>query len=395
MRLFGKLFTHAFCTVLGFLFLFAALPAEAQTPSDKVKLGVFHFAGWDESGSNRWPTIKPSSSRPGYPEREPLLGWYDDSQKEIIDQQLTWMADYGIDFVAFTWYRSDSNWDRTDATIHAYHEAEARKRVNYALLWANHFPYPRTLSQWEGIVDDWIEHFKKPEYLRIDGRPVIFIFANNNAPNYVYNPPEPPDLSTGQPGLAWQAKAIRESLNDQTFTAGTMLEHARNIAEAKGQGRIYFVQGTIATDYWVKMVARDSGVDALSAYNYHFGIAGTVASQTPLSRSFTELDMGYQMQWDWILNNTPDIPYFVPMTSGWDASPWGQSGDHQKSVSSPQSFEAHLHAGRERITRDISKTKGIGIFCCWNEFGEGSYIEPTKRHGFEYLERIRKVFGEK
>jgi len=28
----------------------------------------------------------------------------------------------------------------------------------------------------------------------------------------------------------------------------------------------------------------------------------------------------------------------------------------------------------------------------WNEFGEGSYIEPTKKWGFSYLEAIKKVF---
>jgi hypothetical protein len=29
----------------------------------------------------------------------------------------------------------------------------------------------------------------------------------------------------------------------------------------------------------------------------------------------------------------------------------------------------------------------------WNEFGEGSYIEPTKKWGFGYLEAIKKAFA--
>ena len=30
---------------------------------------------------------------------------------------------------------------------------------------------------------------------------------------------------------------------------------------------------------------------------------------------------------------------------------------------------------------------------CWNEWTEGSYIEPDHRHGMKYLEAIREVFG--
>jgi hypothetical protein len=298
------------------------------------------------------------------------------------------MSDYGINFVTFAWYRDSRSWDRTDATIRTYHGAPMRDRVDYALLWANHFPYPTTLPQWDGIVDDWIrDHLGRPEYLRIDGRPVIFIFSNNNAPAW-------PDPGTGQPGLAWQANAIRSSLSDPTFTAGTMLNRARDRAEAAGVGRIYFVQVTIATPHWVQNFSRTSDVDALTGYNYRHGTSGDTA--TAFSYSFIEQDRIHRQQWDWILNNAPaGMPYFVQMTQGWDARPWGLTGPHQKSVSNPQSFEAHLRAGYDRIVGNKDRTKGIGMLCCWNEYGEGTIIEPTRRYGFEYLERVRKVFGEK
>ena len=32
------------------------------------------------------------------------------------------------------------------------------------------------------------------------------------------------------------------------------------------------------------------------------------------------------------------------------------------------------------------------VFCCWNEFGEGHYIEPTRGYGFDYLDVIRDTF---
>ncbi|WP_298391072.1 glycoside hydrolase family 99-like domain-containing protein, partial [Hydrotalea sp.] len=62
-------------------------------------------------------------------------------------------------------------------------------------------------------------------------------------------------------------------------------------------------------------------------------------------------------------------------------------------VSTPDEFEAHLKRAKIFMTRNPEKTKKIGIICAWNEFGEGSYIEPTKKFGFQYLERVKKIFG--
>ncbi len=30
---------------------------------------------------------------------------------------------------------------------------------------------------------------------------------------------------------------------------------------------------------------------------------------------------------------------------------------------------------------------------CWNEWTEGSYLEPDEVHGMKYLEAVRDVFG--
>jgi len=88
------------------------------------------------------------------------------------------------------------------------------------------------------------------------------------------------------------------------------------------------------------------------------------------------------------------VPYIIPMTSGWDKGPWGGSTDkeHDKSISTPDTFEKHLRAAKARMDSYPSQSMKTGIICCWNEFGEGSYIEPTKKYGTQYLERVKKVF---
>jgi hypothetical protein len=339
----------------------------AEPADRKTSIGVYYYPGWSPGGwsprkvTNPWQVIKP------YPEREPLLGWYRDGEMETVNQQLKWMADYGISFVVFDWYWKNGG-PKLEHSVQAYLKAPARSRISYALLWANHNKAPASTEEWDKLVEYWLEHhLKNPEYLKIEGKPALFIFSGDVLRN--------------------QSKVIG-------LSTAEMLEKARQAAHKKGLAGIYFVLCLAATDYWVKEFAPRAGFDAISAYNYHFGVEGNADKRTPPSHSFDELNKSYQMQSKWILANTK-LPYFVPMTSGWDMRPWGGSKDplHDNSMSNPQEFEAHLTSGYKMITDNFAKTKGIGILCCWNEFGEGSFIEPTKRDGFEYLQRVRNIFG--
>jgi hypothetical protein len=88
--------------------------------------------------------------------------------------------------------------------------------------------------------------------------------------------------------------------------------------------------------------------------------------------------------------------YITPVTSGWDKRPWGGSEDplHDNSFSTLSQFKDHLIAAKNSI--DISY-EHVGqrmlVICCWNEYGEGSVIEPTKTNKFDYLEVVKEIFA--
>lgn len=380
----------------------------AESGVDRLSIGVYYFPAWTPAktgtgSSGDWKRIAP------YPERKPLLGWYDDSDVNVVNTQLGWMKEYGIDFVIFDWYWQNRK-TKLEEALNAYLKATNRKNVSYALLWANHDGAPVDLEDWDSLVDNWITRFKNPEYLKVDGKPVVIVFSGEGLTNRIK------EIYKHDDGSALSRAELFEK------TAG-LLDMARKRAKDNGLQGIYFVAHVEATNYWVNEFSKKIRFDAITSYNFHRGreIDEKLDSKNvdpANSRSFAELDAGYQKQWKSILSYTDATrPYFVPMISGWDKRPWGGSTrakkdangntlmdengktieepdpEHDNSTSTPQEFRRHLYAGYKTITQNLEKTKGIGVICCWNEFGEGSIIEPTKRYGFQYIQGVKGIFG--
>jgi hypothetical protein len=81
------------------------------------------------------------------------------------------------------------------------------------------------------------------------------------------------------------------------------------------------------------------------------------------------------------------------LTGGWDPRPWhGMNTNIYYPDVSPTTFLGHCQATKKFLdTRD--KTPHLCIVEAWNEWGEGSMIEPHAQHGFAYLDAIRQVFA--
>lgn len=345
----------------------ASHAAESTKPATKnATVGVYYFPGWifapPFATSPPWDAIRQ------YGGRKPLLGYYNDSMIDVATQQLRWMHSYGIDFVIYDWYWMNNGGAMLTQAIDAYQASPARSVVNFSILWANHTDTPSSLDQFDAIVDYWIHHyFRQKTYRQVDGMPVVFIFS-------------PEDLDRKAAAFGSSVAKLFERANKRAANAGL-----------KG---IYFVAVTQAVAAPVEHDLPASGYSAISAYNYHMGLSGNYSADMPQSHSYAELTDGYRQSWTWILTHSP-LPYFVPVTSGWDKRPWGGSDDkqHDLSVSTPQEFNAHLAAAKSMLDRYPDKTHRTIVICCWNEFGEGSFIEPTEKWRFDYLQQVKDVFG--
>ncbi|WP_417070255.1 glycoside hydrolase family 99-like domain-containing protein [Niveibacterium terrae] len=359
------LFSRLRRAIVGGLVL-GGLASSGAALGGQYLIGTYYFPGWTDHAKGLnfplpWEPIKK------YPEREPLLGWYSDSDGRVLRKQIEWMRSYGIGFVAFDWYWNGKA-SYLDQSVKTFKAVKIKGQMSYSLLWANHFRFPGKMPEYKAMVDDWIaNHFSDPDFLKIDGRPVVFVFAMD--------------------AFADAAKTIGVSPRELVDVADAM-------TRAAGFPGIYLVGGTPALEYWVNGVGPSAGFKALSAYNYHRGYSGTAESAKPNAEGYAQFDAAYQQNWKWILQKA-SLPYIVPMSSGWDSRPWknGVASKHDDSMSSPDQFESHLLAAKKVMDGYPGKTRKMGVICCWNEFGEGSYIEPTKKDGFSYLEKVRKVFG--
>lgn len=358
---------RAFVQTLGvllFAFAFTVSARGAETKSYSV--GVYYYPGWrfvpPLIQGPPWDAIRE------YGGRKPILGWYDEGRVDVATRQLQWMHEYGIDFVIYDWYWINGGGPALTHAIDAYMQSPARSAVKFSILWANHTDTPSSLEQFDAIVDYWIRHyFSQKTYYRVGGVPVVFIFA--------------PD------GLERKAASFGTDVEQ-------LLGRARRKAIEAGLPGIYFVGTSQAVAGPIQHDLPASGYDAVSAYNYHMGLSGNYSLDIPLSHSYRELTDGYSQSWSWILAHSR-LPYFVPVTSGWDKRPWGGSPDkmHDHSFSTPREFKEHLESAKSVLDKYPDETRRTVVICCWNEFGEGSYIEPTEKWGFEYLQQVKSVFG--
>ncbi len=324
-----------------------------------MPVGVYYFPGW--SGDlKKWRENYGWNSIKEYPERKPKLGWYDESDPSVINKQADWIAGAGIDYVVFDWYWNERQKSFNTHAVDAF-LLRSKKTPGFAFAWANHNDNIRRPDQFEHMVDTILSRYAKDSrYWGIDGKPVIFVV---NGQRFI-------------------------ETEDACCKRGSLIGSATKVAKQRGFSGIYFVAGMPATKYWVAQ-GLAAGFDGFSAYNIRRPIVGKGNESVLPPISYAELTSGYARVWDWMLSQP--INYLVPVSAGWDKRPWGGSKRAAEDFSrpvSPQQFERHFDEALT-LARSNARAKGV-VICCWNEFGEGTYIEPTENDGFEYLDAIKR-----
>ena len=327
---------------------------EPRPAHSDYQVGVYYFPGWITRA--RWKPIA------DFPERKPLLGWYDESLPEIADWQIKWAVEHGITFFAVDWYWCQGARHLEHWLHDAYFKARYRKHLKFCLLWANHNP-PKTSSEADllAVTDYWIEHyFKLPEHLTIDGKPVMIIFS--------------PHRFTADLGTEGVAAAF---------------EKMRERCRKAGLPGLYLVACTTCTKSVLERLKKQ-GYDATSGYNYP-----SLGSKGRRWHPYAENIEGYKGLWNTAADHKV-LKQIPALSGGWDSRPWHGPKARVVFDRTPKLFERHCRDAKKFLdARDaeMPPSPKMCIVEAWNEWGEGSYIGPHREFGFDYLEAIRRVFA--
>jgi len=336
----------------------AAAPADyvpiPRPAASDYDIGVYYFPGWapdrPDGTSSRW------EKQAAFPERDPVLGWYREGDPEVADWHIKWAVENGIRFFIYDWYWRDGKVALQEGLHDGLLKACYRDRLKFCIMWANHPPFSNhTKEQFIQVADYWVEHYLRlPNYYCIDGRPYVSFF---------------------HVGELQKCFGTEEKLAD---ALAAMRQRVRNA----GLPGLYIVicgDASKPSQEWAKKV----GFDAVTAYNYWPAGAATAQSPyEPFIRAHEDI---------WRSARKAGVLRYIPLlTSNWDARPWHGPFTNARFGRTT----ARLEAGLKRMRAFLDETgEKVGILEAWNEWGEGSYIEPNREFGFGDLEAIRRTFA--
>ena len=351
---------------------------------------AFHGAGWTE-----WELVKCARPRfEGHRQpRIPLWGYRDEADPAVMAQKIDAAADHGIDAFVFDWYWYDGPYLQR-ALDEGFLGAPNRGRIKFALMWANHdwhdkhpvgyanaanapvlYPWTNTPEN-IGIVWDYIigRYFKDPSYWRVNGKPYFSIYA---VKRFI--------AQMGGNAGAGRALAL---LRQKAACAGLPGVHI-NAVSFDNLENIPFCEAASV------LRAGDMGFDSFTSYN---SAGATPVWQTAFPRvGYAEAAREYLDFAERTIRNLP-VPYYPVVTSGWDSSPRTIQSDTYRfgpypfmPVMEPEEepFEK-LFSDLKRLIKKYDDANRIIFINAWNEWTEGSYLEPDTHNKYKLLEIIKK-----
>ncbi|WP_179215945.1 glycoside hydrolase family 99-like domain-containing protein [Paenibacillus sp. MY03] len=351
-----------------------------------------HGEGWTE-----WELVKSATPRfPGHQQpKVPLWGYLDESLPETAEKQIDAAADHGIDAFIYDWYWYEDGPFLNAALENGFLQAANNNRLKFSIMWANHdwiniFPYKRgtdhtllqkgqvSLKAFEEACDYMIRnYFVHPNYWRVnDGLYVSFY--------------ELMSLIQGLGGREETRNAL-EAFREKVRAAGLGELHLNAVVWG-----IQNLPGERTLENPAEMV-KDFGFDSVTSYVW----IHNVPMETYPTVSYPEYASLAQKDWSRFREQF-NVPYFPNVSMGWDSSPRTVQSDVHANIgyphtpilvgNTPDEFRNSLLAVRDFLIENAA-TPPIVTVNSWNEWTEGSYIEPDTVYGMQYLEAIRDVFG--
>jgi len=162
-----------------------AIPVTSAS-SQELSVGAYYYT-YDSKDSPFWQKcLRKKLNIP----QQPQLGEYSCRDEAVIKQHLGWAKEAGIDFFTMSWFGPGSGSDVTIKNYFAAYLKRQKSDFKFCLIYQT--PYILPFEKGVVIIDrDALrlfqnhllyaadEYFKEPNYLKINNRPVLFIYVSN------------------------------------------------------------------------------------------------------------------------------------------------------------------------------------------------------------------------
>ena len=351
-----------------------------------------HGPAWTE-----WNLVKsatPRFSGERQP-RIPLWGYEDEADPRVFERKIAVASASRIDAFLFDWYWYKDGPFLESVLTDGYLKASNNRDLKFAVMWANHdwfdiqpakmgaepalqFAGAIGAEPFEAMVDRLLELFQHPSYMLVDGCPYFSVYELFR-------------FVQGMGGVAGAAIA---------------LEKMRAKARARGFPNIH----VNAVTWGVKLLPGQSEVANLPDLLDRLHVDSTTSyvwiHHTRFSENFTTDYRDIQNQYEIYRASaakTLGKVYFPNVTVGWDSTPRTCQSDNFRlgeypytSVivnNTPQAFRSALESAKSFALENLPSDKRVITLNSWNEWTEGSYLEPDTVNGLAYLDAVREVFG--
>ena len=352
------------------------VPKPNPATSDRI-VAVHYYPAWKKGSAGLHNGFDDLHD---YPERTPLLGYYDEEDPISVDYEIKWALEHGINCFVYCWYRKKDNENKPVTADdlrcgHGLHEglfrAKYQDMMNFAIMYENGGRWGATDKDdlISNLMPFWTEnYFKRENYLKIDNRPVLFICGKPGFDSYFSSVEEQREA----------LDACREYLRREGFD-GMLI------------GACIWDYNEVDQNLYDDVEYR--GYDFSFPYNAGYAPSESLPSDgeiidgqcSMLERRFAAAPMRH-----------------VPIASCFrDAAPrtteaWNKLGFNFASETpyhlTPDGFREVIRRMKSMSDSLPEGAFGKRIFMLdnWNEWDEGHYISPCHEYGFRYLQAVRE-----
>lgn len=357
-------------------------PVPQFSSSEPYMIGAWYFTAWSDINDfqavnslnlygrlDAWGGVRdyalggdPQHLGVNYSNRQPLLGFYDLLDQNVMDGQILQAASRGLSYFAF-YYFWDTDHNRESnisVPIQRFVTSPDKGFVKFLIAPFAVGSAPMTLAMWESsVVPYMVSHYiSDPSYLKTtDGRPVYVDFG-------------------------WWPTTEAGAAADSFLRNATIAATGKNPV-------ILFVAQQIHPAGDLGYAQSHLNLDGFTCFTFGPDFPGQ-----PYTQKLAQVVPTLERQ---------NMSFYVPCTTmGEDQRPWWDVGEGWglKPNQMPYfsnitfaGFQQNLMDMKRYIDGNTTRTSKMLTIYAWNEWGEGGHIEPDAVYGYKYLDIIQNVFG--